>query len=66
MPALQQRDSRESDPRGIPVQVTAPVNDTTAIRPSAAHINDTRLPTNLLQCQLSLRLSWLIAIHPLY
>ena len=67
VPTLQQRDGRESATRVASwCKRLLRVNDTTAIRPSAAHINDTRLPMNLLPRQPSIRLPWLIAIRPLY
>ena len=66
-PALQQRDGRESATRAASrCKRLFRVNDTTAILPSAAHINDTRLPMNLLRCQPSIRQPRLIAIRPLY
>ena len=50
VPALQQRDGRESATRAASLcKRLFHVKDTTAILPSAAQINDTRLPMNLLR-----------------
>ena len=47
--ALSARNSQRRPPRFLVQAIAPPSNDTSSVRPSAAHINDTQLPRRLLR-----------------